>query len=332
MNRHCDIRSVGCRVLAAMSLALVPLSAHADVARTGSEPWYQQSNPDDRERARALFVQARYQHKQLLRREAMELYEQALALWDNPDIRWNLALVLDDTGDYVRAHEQLEAALRWGAALGTERLREVQDQIRALETRRLARIYADSTEPGANVKLDGRPWFQGAGRHSILVLPGTHYIASTKPGYFPITVEMPVDAGEWYRVTLRMTADRLIETRRWEVWKPWSVFAAGIAAAAVGAGLEIEAFANRDRARAIADGCHTLACSPHFMTVYDRARTEDQIAFGAFAAGGIAVAVGLALAWLNQPHAHRTEAVSSPVEFIPTVSRSEADLSALFRF
>jgi hypothetical protein len=62
----------------------------------------------------------------------MALYEQALAQWDKPDIRWNLALVLEDLGQYLRAYQRLDGALRWREALGAERLRDVQARIVAL--------------------------------------------------------------------------------------------------------------------------------------------------------------------------------------------------------
>jgi tetratricopeptide (TPR) repeat protein len=218
MNRHDHLRLVARAVLAALALALAPLIAHADVTRTGAEPWYQESTPEARAEAHALFLQAVDKHQQLLRRQALELYEQALVLWDNPDIRWNLALELEDIGEYQRAHEQLERVVRWGAALGVERLREVQDRMQALATQRLARIEADGAERGAEATLDGQPWFQGVGQHTALVLPGTHYIAVTKPGYFPVTVHAPVLAGERYHVTLRMTADQVFEIRRWSAW------------------------------------------------------------------------------------------------------------------
>src|SRR5262249_4474001 len=133
-TRYLRIRAIAAAGLAALLLVLAPAAAHAQVVRTGSEPWYPQTPTAARQRAQALFAQAFDKHQQLLRGEAMELYEQALALWDNPDIRWDLALVLEDLGQYLRAYEQLEGALRWEAALGAERLREVHDHMQALET------------------------------------------------------------------------------------------------------------------------------------------------------------------------------------------------------
>src|SRR5512140_1984804 len=90
------IRAIAPPGLTMLLLVLTLPAARAESTRTGTEPWYQQSTADARLRAQALFQQAVDKHQQLLRGDAMKLYEQALTLWDNPDIRWNLALVLED--------------------------------------------------------------------------------------------------------------------------------------------------------------------------------------------------------------------------------------------
>jgi len=333
--RSSFLRSIAAPGLAALVLVLAIPAGHAEVTRTGIEPWYQQSTADARQRAHALTAEAIDKHQQLLREDAMELYEQALTQWDNPDIRWNLALVLEDLGQYLRAHQQLDGALRWGEALGAERLRDVQTRMRALEIQRLARIEADGQEPGADIKLDGQPWFRGVERRSTLVLPGTHYIAAIKPGYFPVSRSVYVTAGQQAQVALAMDADRVVDTRRWTAWKPWAVVAAGVAVAAMGSGLESRALAQRTTAaEALEDRCHTLTCEPApSPAVYDGAATNHALAVGAFAVGGTAVAVGLALAWLNQPRPHRAEARSpSRIEFTPILSPQQAEVSALVRF
>jgi tetratricopeptide (TPR) repeat protein len=244
------IRVVAAPGLAALMLVLALPAARAEVTRTGIEPWYQQSNASTRQRAEALFDQAVDKHQQLLRADALELYEQALALWDNPDIRWNLALVLEDLGQYLRAHQELENALRWTETLGVERLREVRDRLRMLETQRLARIEAASGEPEADIRLDGQPWFRGPDRQRMLVVPGEHYITANKAGYFPVTRSVTVKAGQEVRVALPADMDRLIETRRWSAWKPWVVASAGVVVTAVGVGLQRQALVHRDAAAA----------------------------------------------------------------------------------
>jgi hypothetical protein len=334
-TRYLPIRAVAAAGLAALALVLALPAARADVPRTGDEPWYRQASADARQRAQALFEQAVDEHQQLLRGEALELYEQALALWDNPDIRWNLALVLEDLGHYLRAYRQLERALHWEAALGAERLREVRDRMRVLETQRLARIETYLEEPRAEIKLDGQPWLRHAGRRSALVHPGEHYITASKPGYFPVTRSVSVTAGQQARVALPMDEDRLVETRRWTAWKPWTVVAAGVAVTAVGVVLEAQAFARRNAAAdTLHDRCHTLTCKPASSpALYEGAETKHTLAVGAFAAGGTAVAMGLALAWLNRPRAYRAEArAPSRIELVPMLSPHQAELSVRIPF
>jgi tetratricopeptide (TPR) repeat protein len=288
---------------------------------------------DVRQRAQTLFAQAIDKHQQLLRGDALALYEQALALWDNPDIQWNLVLVLEDLGQYLRAYQELDRALRWGEALGPERLRQVGDRMRVLETQRLARIETDREEPAAVITIDGKPWLPRAGRRSAVVMPGEHYLAARKPGYFPVTRPVYVKSGQQARVPLPMDEDRLLETRRWRAWKPWGVIAVGVAVVAVGAGLEWRAFADREAAADALARCKEIACDSKPPDLYDRAGVEHGLAVGAFAAGGAAVAVGLALAWLNQPRAHRTEArPPSRIELTPILAPHRAELSALVRF
>jgi len=337
MKRPIRYRHLGAVAAAGLlALALLSPAAHAEVARSGDEPWYRQSNADVRQRAQALFAQAVDKHLQLLRGDARDLYDQALALWDNPDFQWNLALVLEDLGQYLHAYHQLDGALRWGEALGAERLREVRDRMQALESRRLARIEASSDEPGVDITLDGQPWFRGAGRQSMLVEPGEHYIAAHKAGFFPVTRSVSVRAGHAARVALPMDADRLLETRRWPVWKPWVVISAGVAVTAIGAGLERQAIVHRDAAaKSLPGPCDTSkGCTPTKSPAgYDRAVTDRRIAIGAFVAGGTTLVVGLTMAWINQLQVNRTQArAPGPIEVTPILSAGQAGVSARLRF
>lgn len=333
------IESRGVRAIAAAALSMLAMiaatpAAHAQVKRTGREPWYQESTPEARQEAQALFDQGVDKHLQLLRGAAMELYEQALVLWDNPDIRWNFAIALDDLGNYRSAHEQLERTLRWDAALGADRLQQTRARMQVLERQRLARIDVDGMEPEADIQIDGQPWFRGAGHRTTLVIPGTHYVGATKPGYTATSVSLTVAAGVQYRVTLRMKLDHPIDLRRWSAWKPWSVVAVGVAGLAAGAVLERQAFVYRDAAVAdLRNACNQqIPCFPAPAPDNDRARTDSRRAFAAFAVGGTAVAIGAMLVWLNQPRARVPEVPASSFELVPTVSPGGAGISAQTRF
>lgn len=316
-------------------VALLTSTALADVKRTGSEPWFQQATANIG-LADTLFMRAVDVHRQLLRGAARDLYDEALKQWDNPDIRWNLAIVLEDLGQYVEAHHQLEQALRWGSALGAQRLRDIHDRMAALEGQRLARIEASSDEPNAEITLDGQPWFRGPGRRSALVLPGEHYIAAHKSGFFPVTRALAVSTGKAAHIALPMDKDQLVETRHWSVWKPWALASAGVVVTAIGVGLEQQAQKHLKTAmESLSDSCpDPVGCDPTTApAAYRRATTERRIAVGALVAGGATLAVGLTMAWLNRLQVHRTEARAMPaIEVIPVVSTEQAGISAQLRF
>ena len=328
-----DLRAVAAAALATVALVLAPAAARADVARTGDEPWYRLATPEAQQRAGVLFASAVDKHQQLLRADATELYEQALEVWDNPDIRWNLALAFEQLGKYLLAHQQLASALRWGEALGSERLGQVLALMRSLETERLARIEVRSDETGADVSLDGQPWFRGSGHRVTHVIAGTHYIGATQPGHVPTTVSMIVAAGQQQRVTLRMVVDHDVETRRWSVWPQWTVIALGGAVAAVGVGLEWQASRHRDAAaRELKQRCDMAVCEPANTPSSERAAMDHKRALYAFGASGSVIAAGLVVVWLNRLQPHRPAPVRSPVEIVPDVSPAGAGISARLRF
>lgn len=315
-----------------LSWILLGATARAETPRTGDEPWYHQSATSI-ERAKTLFAQAIDKHQRLLRGEARDLYVQALELWDNPDIRWNLALVLEDLGQYLQAHRQLERAYRWGDALGSERALEIRDRMTALETRHLARIEASCAEPETIITLDGQPWFQGAGKQSVLVEPGEHYLAAHKVGFYPVTRSIAILADHVARVLLPMYADYMIETRRWSAWKPWATVSTGLGVAVAGLVLEREAILSRDNAAKSLQHC-TKKCNPDETPgSYKRAVTENRVAIGSLIAGGTATVVGFALVWFNQLKIHRSEARGiGPIEISPALSTNGVGVFAQRQF
>src|SRR5262249_39243080 len=133
-----------------------------------------------------------------------------------------------------------------------------------------------------------------------------------------------------------MDEDRLFETRRWSAWKPWVVVSAGVAVAAIGAGLERQATMHRDAAARLLPGpCDaSRGCMPTTSPAgYARAVTDRRIAIGAFVAGGTTLAVGLTMAWINQLQVHHTEArAPGPIEVTPILSTDQVGISARLRF
>ncbi len=158
------------------------------------------------------------------------------------------------------------------------------------------------------------------------MLPGEHYLAATKPGYFPVTRSV---YREGRAAGPRGAADGRGPSRR---------DAAMVGVEAVGggrgrrrrrggrSGAGVASVRAPDAAAAAAlalESCGAVTCEPQLArtsTIAPSWRTGSRSA--RFAAGGTAVAVGLALAWLNQPRAHRTEARAPPrIELTPILSQ-----------
>lgn len=228
-------------------------------------PWERDVSVEDRRLAETLFAQAVELHEQLLRDHAVTRYEEALSHWDHPDTRWNLALLMKDMGQYLLAWEHLEAALIWGPEAFDEHDREKLIAMRrTLLRQHLAVVEARCDQPDAEIALDGKPWFRGAGAARQVVLPGEHVITARKPGYFPVTRTIVLSAGARGVVTIAMSVDRFIEKRRWQPWLPWAVFSSGVVVGVMGAGLDWHAGRQLDQARHdLARECGiALTCTP----------------------------------------------------------------------
>jgi tetratricopeptide (TPR) repeat protein len=327
------------RVLRHAWLAIVFLLAGVASAQSPPQatprPWERDVSAEDQRLAETLFAQALELHDQLLRDLAMTRYEEALSHWDHPDIRLNLALLMKDMGQYLRAYEHLEAALAWGPEALDEHDRDrLLAERQKLLKHHLAVVEGRCDRPGAEVALDGKPWFRGPGEARQVVLPGEHVFTARKPGYFPVAKNIMVSAGARGVVTLSMSVDGIIETRRWKPWTPWAVIASGVVVGMVGAGLDWDAARQLDRARnELDESCGSDLCDPATPGAYDRALWEHRIGTGAMVAGGTLAATGLALVFLNQPRAYRTEDRDrGTFELVPMASPDTAGVSARFRF
>jgi tetratricopeptide (TPR) repeat protein len=283
-----------------------------------------------------LFGEAVELHEQLLRDQAAARYEQALSHWDNPHIRWNLALVMMDMGQYLRAHEHVERALSWGAEAfdppDWEKLTGMQQR---LLRQHLAVIEVRCDQPDAELALDGKSWFRGPGAARQVVLPGEHVITARRPGYFPLARNVVLPAGTQGAVTVAMSVDGIFEKRRWASWKPWTVLGSSLAVGAMGTGLYWHARWQLDAARdELADDCGERPhCPPETPPAYRRSEWEARVATGTIAVAGTAAAAGLVLLFLNQPRAYRTENREGGVfQLVPIASPDTAGVSARLRF
>ncbi|AUX22471.1 uncharacterized protein SOCEGT47_029740 [Sorangium cellulosum] len=232
--------------LAESSLSSSPARLPASPAGAGSSspppppppPWHQGVSEERKQRAQALFTEARELHRGMMLAEARTKYEEALAAWEHPELRLYLGRVLKSIGLPLLAYENLRLSLRWGpGSLDPERELEARAALRALVTQDLAAIEIRCDEPGAAVRIDGKPWFVGPGTARRMVTPGEHVVMARKDGYFTVVEPLLVLAGKEASGQLALSVDTLIVQRRWPAWIPWATLGAGAALGLVGGGL-----------------------------------------------------------------------------------------------
>ncbi|AGP41027.1 PEGA domain-containing protein [Sorangium cellulosum] len=320
------------RAASLVSLAL--LAAVAAPARAQAPPalppWHQGVSEERKQRAYALFQEARDLHRRMMLAEAREKYQEALASWEHPELRLYLARVLRSIGLPLLAHESLRLSLQWGpGALTPEQEQEARSTLRALVQHELAAIEIRCDERGARVLLDGKPWFVGPGAARRMITPGEHVITARKEGYFTVVKPVLVLAGKEASGHVTLSVDAVIAERRWAPWVPWATLGAGAALGVAGAGLWWQADVHyRDADRRLGGGCDPW-CTPSARDAYDASVIENRLAIGAFVAGGAAMITGTVLLLMNGPQSHRTDDRGGVrIELLPVLPGDVAGLSA----
>jgi tetratricopeptide (TPR) repeat protein len=331
-TQHRTARYIALALVACMG-GMLPVPGRAD----GPErPWHRGVSQERKQMAQALFTHGSDMLERLMLSEARASYEAALSHWDHPQIHFYLARVLHKLGQPLDAYEHLREAVGWGqAALEPEEEQEADRLMRALLETELAAITVRCDEPGAQVTLDGKPWFVCPGAERRLLLPGEHVITAEKRGYFPVVEGVTVVAGQQARLALALTEDAIVLQRRWSAWKPWAVVAAGVLTGLASTGLRAEARIHFEAAEQMfQDECGAaLQCPVMRSSLLERARLEDRLGLGVLAAGGVIAAGGLFMTWLNRPHPYRTEAGDgADFEVVPLVGEGATGLSARLSF
>jgi hypothetical protein len=271
--------------------------------------------------------------------EAATQYRKALALWDHPAIHYNLALALLNLDQPLEVHEHLLSAMRFGAApLDTEKYEHARSYLLLVE-KQLARVEITCQEPGAAVVMDGRPLFTAPGRYEGMVRAGPHTIVATKEGYLTSDMSRALPPGEKSTIDLKLfSSEDLTEyRRRWSAWKPWVVVGAGVALAAGGGLLHLQA---RDSFRQFDLGVEACGgCVPDTGLADTRVRgdTMQTLAIGGYAVGGAALVTGAVLVYMNRLQPYRVNPVDTakseqPVSIMPLLGGESKGVQATFRF
>src|ERR1043165_522759 len=158
-------------------LALIASAAYAD----GEKPWTAGKSKAEQDQAFHLYDQANELFAKGEYRDALAKYDEAIAVWDHPGIRYNRAVCLINLDRTVEAFEDLKLALQYGEEpLGKDLYNEGINYQKLL-AKQVAEIEVVSKDSGAKISLDGKPLTLTAGRTSMMVATNaTHEITASK--------------------------------------------------------------------------------------------------------------------------------------------------------
>jgi hypothetical protein len=304
--------AIAAGLLVAVVAAVTAVSgAHADDKKSAATPWSNGVPAAAQQHALELFRAGNVFFEQAKYTDAVAKYELALASWDHPNIRFNLAICLINMRQPLVAWDHLQQALRFGdAPLGKRLYAEAQTYVAVLESS-LAELTVTSTQPEVKIVVDGAPVFASAGRHPMKLLPGRHQLVATRPGYITDSRALDLPAGKPVTEQIALApevvkVERVNYERRWRWWVPWSA-AGGSVVLGVTGGI-VYAIARSEIRKYDADlgklcplGCSDADIPSSLKNHEASARRKSGVAIGLWSGAGALLITGGVMAILNRP-------------------------------
>ena len=327
------------RLVVACGLLAVVVRARADTPTSGDVPWARGVTPEQKAAAQHLLDEGNelLLHNQY--REALGKYEQAVAVWDHPAIRFNIVRAQIALGRSVDAADNLDKALAYGQAPLDEGVYREALNYQRLLAAQLATVEITCTQHDVHVTFDGAPLLTCPGTKSLRTTPGVHAIVGTKSGFLTRTFDSVLLPGKRQPIAVSLVERGAVTvTHRWAVWKPWVVAGGGAALAGAGAVLEVLARNNVDRYDQYVQSCQSSQTNyangcpkndPQLVRYQSRSRIEQGFGIPSIAVGGAALVTGVVLIVLNRPHAFVAE---QPPVIMPVVTKGGAGAVVSGRF
>jgi len=304
------------RMLISIAIVCAAATAYAD------DPWEQGVSKENQTKANALFAEGNQLFAQQAHGPALEKYKTAVALWDHPKIRYNIAVVEIRLDRYLEAVDDLEAALRFGQSpFSAEEYQRALDY-QKLVSGRVGSIEIECGEPNAQILLDGKPWFKGPGKQKTRVLTGEHALVVEKKDYMTFARRLVVLGAKTASEKIALVPVESVVKLEYATprWVPWTVFSAGAGIAAGGLGFWLSARQQMTEfeqqfARDCPNGCP--ADLPDNQALRDKrndAELNGKIGVTAMIAGGVVAVGGAVWTILNRPRRVMPTMEVSPVE------------------
>lgn len=286
-------------------LAEVQEAAPSQALSAGEKPWERGVTEAAQTQARALFREGTALLNEASFAPAADKFEAALALWSHPAIHFNMAMAQVHLDRPLEARRHLLAATAFGPdPIGEDKFESARTYQKLVE-KQLAHALIRTEMEGVQVMLDGQPLFTSPDKFEDFLEAGPHALVAKKEGYLTSELSEDFTPGATAELDIKLfTAEELTEyRRRWTTWMPWTVFGAGVALAAVGGalhGVGISRVHDFDD-RAGVNGWRGIETTSGDRDLRREGIELQRGAIGLYAAGGAAVAAGIALIILNRP-------------------------------
>jgi hypothetical protein len=276
-----------------------------------NKPWAEGVPIDVQTKATALYDEGNELFAQQAHAPALAKYKEAIALWEHPKIRFNMAVTEIRLDRVLDAADDLEKALKFGDQPFTKDLYQSALDYQALVKGRVGYIEVEATEPAAHVFLDGKPWFDSPGKKTMRVLAGEHAISGEKPNFLASTRKVVVSGGSTANEKLKfLPLDSAVVLKYpYRRWIPWTMVGVGLGVGLAGAGTyflgknQMDQF-QADYATQCANGCEPGLTDPSHRPLAserDSAELKGKIGIAMGGVGGAVAITGIVLAILNRP-------------------------------
>lgn len=293
-------------------------------------PWARGVTKTEQQAALALFHDGNLELNDGLFAKAADKYKLALKHWDHPAIHYNLALALMNIDQPINAYDNLQLAIKYGAAplQSKDKLDNAKRYLKLLNEQ-IAEVEVTCMKPGAKVSVDGKPVFVGPGTYKSRVRAGRHTFVAELEGH-PTKITAPyISPGAPFRIELKLytVAELTRYRRRWKsTWAPYTVIGAGVVVGLVGGGMEIAAqntFHNFDSTIA---KCNTTSsgsgctASSDLVGMKNRGNMQRTLGYVGYGVAAGAVITGAVLAYLNRSTPYQIRPEDMDAEQGPAVS------------
>jgi tetratricopeptide (TPR) repeat protein len=312
----------------------VAVPAAADDPESGETPWSRGVSAEQKQTAQRLLEEGNDLFVLNKHVEALARYQEAIASWDHPAIRFNVVRTLIALERPLEAYENLEKALAYGKEPLEEQVYAEALNYRTLLAGQIAELEVSCQQDGVKISVDGAPYLDCPGSRTQRIVPGAHAVVGTREGFMTSTRDVILLPGKREPVEVRLeTLAEATETRqRWATWKPWAVAGGGAVLAGLGVLVNLDAAARMDQfERDVATRCADQGCPEGTLdtSVESTAILENRVAIGMMIAGGAVVIAGVTLVILNRPETYVPE---SKTQVVPTVSGDGAGVSLIGRW